>query len=478
MLLRFSTHAGAVSSWRLQKLLPGVLATIAGLAGVAGLAIAQPPKEPNATMPTPGLPGPVLAPQGSTSPNEKRVSVNFNKAPWPTVLDWFKDESGLIPVLTVQPTGSVTIVSPKDVKYTISEVVDVLNDAMMQQKFILIRRQVSFFIHPSDEKLDPILAPRIELSELASRGRTEIVQLLLPLKTLNVEDTAPEIKNLMSVFGSISTLTKSNTLVLTDTAGNIRRIYDMIQQIEQKTEDGETYTHKCLYKKAQEVADILKTHLAESTVTTPGAAPGAMPGFFPGGFGGPGGGPGGFDLSRFGITPGGPGGGVDPRGGDGVGGPGGRGPGGRGSAGAAARSTRTSATISVDAKANSVTVVGPPDKVQLAKTLIEKTDKGDKPFINGEPILRKFPVPPGTADAIARTLQAENPSLKILALPTTNEILALATEEEHKVLDNKIRFSSPAWSGGGNHDCHWTGVHRTRRNGSQTAEVFPGRRHR
>ena len=51
------------------------------------------------------------------------------------------------------------------------EVVDLLNEAMMQQKFILIRRQVSFYIHPSDEKLDGTVVPRIDLDELARAAR-------------------------------------------------------------------------------------------------------------------------------------------------------------------------------------------------------------------------------------------------------------------------------------------------------------------
>ena len=110
------------------------------------------------------------------------------------MLDWFSKESGLTPILTIKPTGSVTIKPPKDRKFTMGEVVDLLNEAMTQQKFILIRRQVSFYIHPSDEKPDGSWVPRIELSELPTRGKTELVQVLIPLKTLAVEETAPEMR--------------------------------------------------------------------------------------------------------------------------------------------------------------------------------------------------------------------------------------------------------------------------------------------
>ena len=51
---------------------------------------------------------------------------------------------------TVKPTGSVTLQPPKDRKFTMGEVVDLLNEAMIQQRFILVRRQVSFTI-PLDD---------------------------------------------------------------------------------------------------------------------------------------------------------------------------------------------------------------------------------------------------------------------------------------------------------------------------------------
>ncbi|HEV3439445.1 MAG TPA: hypothetical protein VG122_18925 [Gemmata sp.] len=57
----------------------------------------------------------------------------------------------------------------------------------------------------------------------------------------------------------------------------------------------------------------------------------------------------------------------------------------------------------------------------------------------GEPILRKYSVPAGTAEAIAKALSQNEPSLRILALPTTNEIIVLATEAEHTIFMGKVK---------------------------------------
>ena len=348
---------------------------------------------------------------------EKTHTLYFAKANWPEVLDWFAKESGLTPILTIQPTGSVDIKPPMGKKFTMGEVVDLLNEAMAQQKFILIRRQVTFYIHPSDEKINATDVPRLELSELPTRGKTELVQVLIPLKSLTAEDAVPEIQKLLSPFGTVSPLSKINTLVVLDTAKNVSNIYKMIQEIE--GESGELLTHVCKYKKAQDLADHLKTLLTDKSTEVLGAAqPGAQP-FVDPRFG-PGGG--GYDP-RFG--PGG--GGFDPRG--------------RGRDGQASSRPPKSVNIAVDPKANSVTISAPPEKIAAAKKIIEEFDKGTTIFKPEDPELKKYAVPAGTADAIAKTLMADNPALRVIAVPAANELWVMATPTEHFELMKKIRES-------------------------------------
>ena len=434
MRLCLGTRSGARPNWRLQKWLPGVLAAVAGLAGLAGWASAQQP----ATMPTPGMPGAVVpipgsrpaAPSAPTTPAaapEKTVTVNFKNAPWEVVLDWFATESGLTPIYTVHPTGSVTLQPPKDRKFTMGEVVDLLNEAMIGQKFILIRRQVSFTIHPSDEKLDTSHVPRIELSELSRRGKTELVQVLLPLKSLAVEDTMPEVQKMLTPFGTVSMLARTNTLVIVDTAGNINRIYQTIQEVEGKAGEGDFLKHICKYRKAQDVADTLSKLLTDkdTTVATTGTQ-GYQPQYYDQRGGG------GYDPRYSG--------GYDPRL---AGGGGGQGRRDNGYSYGGAVGRVKSVQIAVDTKGNFIQITAPPEKILLAKKIIEEYDvpqhPGDKPLKISEPELRKYSVPTGTADGVAKTLLAAEPSLRILALPQTNEVMVFATPEEHFKLMGQIQ---------------------------------------
>jgi hypothetical protein len=73
----------------------------------------------------------------------------------------------------------------------------------------------------------------------------------------------------------------------------------------------------------------------------------------------------------------------------------------------------------------------PPDAMPLLEFWKRsEQDSGSQ----GTPTLRKYPVPPGSAEATAKTLSLHQPALQILPLPATDEILVLATQAEHIII--------------------------------------------
>ena len=101
---------------------------------------------------------------------------------------------------------------------------------------------------------------------------------------------------------------------------------------------------------------------------------------------------------------------------------------------------KESLKITVDVKTNTLTIAGPTDTLQLAKKLIEDMDKPTLPGpANIDPLLRKYSVPPGTADAVAKSLQDGMPTIKVIALPVTNEIMVMATDKEHADIAIKLK---------------------------------------
>ncbi len=198
----------------------------------------------------------VTSTMGATPPDEKpkpaaepkKYSFQFKDVPWDDVLAWYAKTSRLTPILTVKPTGKLTFTPPTpDRQYVLGEITDVLNEAMAPQKLLLIRRLATFVIVPRDGKVDTALVPRIDASELPQRGKTELVQVLIPLSTLTMEDTVPEMKKLLTPLGSIRA--RGNQLMVTDVAGNVRRIYQMVQL--PKDCEGKNFSYRCRWKKCR-----------------------------------------------------------------------------------------------------------------------------------------------------------------------------------------------------------------------------------
>jgi len=166
-------------------------------------------------------------------PIEKTYTFKMREQPWTAVLEWLADETGLPFICACKPTGTLTFISPmKNKSYTIGEVFDILNEALAGQKMLLIRRTTSIAVVPADEKIDPAVLPRIQMGELATRGRTELVQIVLPLQGLKAEVVATDIKKILGPWGDVIALKSANQLLLLDAAGNLRRICEIIKEAE------------------------------------------------------------------------------------------------------------------------------------------------------------------------------------------------------------------------------------------------------
>jgi hypothetical protein len=165
----------------------------------------------------------------------KTFTFQARAKPWGDVFTWLTEQTGLPVVATSRPTGTFTFLPPAPgKKYTLPEVIDVLNEALLQKRLLLLRRERCFAVVPADEKIDPGLLERVRPEDLDLRGQTELVSVVIPLHSLQAEEFAPEVKKMLGPFGEVVALKKANRLVLQDTAGNLRRVYELIRDVEKR----------------------------------------------------------------------------------------------------------------------------------------------------------------------------------------------------------------------------------------------------
>jgi hypothetical protein len=155
----------------------------------------------------------------------------MKNAPWNDVFDTYAKLSGLTLITISKPgTGTFTFDPPPGKEYTLAEITDIINEALTQEKYILIRRHMTFFLQPADEKIDPTLVPRVSVDELDGRGRTELVQAVLLVKGGLANDVLPGLQKLLTPYGSMVAL-GNDMLVVLDTAGNIARLKKLLDEL-------------------------------------------------------------------------------------------------------------------------------------------------------------------------------------------------------------------------------------------------------
>src|SRR5262249_30862995 len=147
---------------------------------------------------------------------------------WDFVFKWLAENSGKEVHASHNPTGTFTFNSPTGKRYTIPEVFDIINEALLSNpptaRYLLLERDRDYMLVPADDAIDPLYVPRISIKELDNRGRTALVQVVMKLKKSSVEDVAPEVQDMIGPFGKVTALKSVNSLLLRDTAGNLRRI--------------------------------------------------------------------------------------------------------------------------------------------------------------------------------------------------------------------------------------------------------------
>src|SRR5215471_17315978 len=164
-------------------------------------------------------------PDKPEKPAQKKIVFQAAGLPWKDVFQWLAKETGK-PIISsaYKPTGSFTIDVPKGAAYTLPETIDLVNEALIDQKYILIQKERSFTLVPADEKVPAELVPQIDVKDLDKRGETEIVRTTLELRSLDAEVMQEQVKRMMGKFSEVAAIPAANQLVLTDTVGSIKRV--------------------------------------------------------------------------------------------------------------------------------------------------------------------------------------------------------------------------------------------------------------
>jgi type II secretory pathway component GspD/PulD (secretin) len=218
---------------------------------------------------------------------DKGLLLNFHSAPLSEVLNYLSEAAGFIVVQDTDVKGRLDVWSSKPLNR--EEAVDVLNAALNKNGYAAIQNGRTLTIVKRNEVGKKNIPVKKGNNPNAIPSNTEIVTQVIPVSSLNVAQLPKDLAPLLSSDAILTANEAGNSLLMTDTQANIRRITEIIKALDTVGATMNTIrVFPLKYVDAKALAEIIKELFPAPDTSRPGGNL-AGPGRFRGNGGGRGG---------------------------------------------------------------------------------------------------------------------------------------------------------------------------------------------
>ncbi|MEL7087035.1 MAG: type II secretion system secretin GspD [Planctomycetota bacterium] len=198
-----------------------------------------------------------------TETGEAPLIMNFRDVPLQTILDYLSNEAGLIVVSEVDLNGDrITVFNLQPV--TLDEAIAMLNTVLFEKGFTAVRRQrLLKVVMLSDAKTQSI--PVRFGSDPDKIGETDsLITQVVPIRYAEATGMIDNLRPLISgEYAELSANESSNSLILTDTEANVRRVVEIVSALDQSiSQVSEVRVFRLAFADAVSVAELLETTFA------------------------------------------------------------------------------------------------------------------------------------------------------------------------------------------------------------------------
>ena len=167
-------------------------------------------------------------PEGDTE--SKRISMRFKDASLEHILEFVAEVTGYTIVKSADLDMRVTIISPDDMP--VDEAFSVLNTTLAIKGYTSIVNGRSLKIVPlSDAKLE---ATPIQVGSDPEEMKSEdtITTQVMPLSSADATQLVKDLKDFVPQYGVMTAYGRSNTLIITASSANIKRLAEIVRELD------------------------------------------------------------------------------------------------------------------------------------------------------------------------------------------------------------------------------------------------------
>jgi type II secretion system protein D len=201
------------------------------------------------------------APPGEAAAPPATVRFNFKGATFDEVLDFFSRATGL-PVIreTDVPQGTIDYLSPE--QYELPEALRVLN-IILQSRGVMLRVQERMLYLQKLTEMQRESLP-VFVGELPEHVTSEeIVTVVRPLEIALAKPLAERLALMVAAYGAVASLDQQNALVITETAGQVRRLLSIIEELDREDPEGVIEIFSIRHARAADLMGPLKALLGQ-----------------------------------------------------------------------------------------------------------------------------------------------------------------------------------------------------------------------
>ncbi len=160
-----------------------------------------------------------------------KIMLNFQEAPLQTVLEYLSETAGLTIVSTEAIfDGRITVISRQPI--TVDKAVQLINSVLKESDLTAVRMGKTLKVYTlSEAKVAPIPVVR-ETDPNAVVPGDDLVTYVIPVGHVTASALRENLLALVPEYATLESNDDSNTLIITDTTANIRRLMQIIQALD------------------------------------------------------------------------------------------------------------------------------------------------------------------------------------------------------------------------------------------------------
>jgi|GEM_PF-610394 len=192
------------------------------------------------------------------SVDDELISVNFQNADINQVIQVLGDITDTVIIPPPDLTGTITISSMDRVRPEV--VAPILESALMTKGYTVIRTDTALKIVPMTDTKQSNVAVKIGINPASITENDVVITQVMPLEYASALQLKTILQPLIGKHGNILSEDRTNTLIITDLASNIKRLATVIAEMERPLpSEMQVKTFVLNYADSEKVAEILKS---------------------------------------------------------------------------------------------------------------------------------------------------------------------------------------------------------------------------